>query len=243
MMPRIETVPENSAMLLVNYFGLIPDKKIEIMRSCNCHIILDNTQAFYHRPKAGLDTFYSCRKFFGVPDGSYMYAEGITQDGLDVELSGKKMEWLLGRYEKNAASYYTAYREHEDAAATAVPKAMSKITRNLLKAIDYEFVRVRREQNYNFLEEQLGGTNRLQVKMPSAPFTYPLMVKDGIEVRAALCNMRIYVPTLWGNVLTSVPTSTVEYDFAANIIPLPIDQRYDLDDMSHIVNSVRRFLK
>lgn len=35
-------------------------------------IILDNTQSFFQKPISGIDTIYSCRKYFGVPDGAYL---------------------------------------------------------------------------------------------------------------------------------------------------------------------------
>ena len=38
---------------------------------------------FYAKPIHGNDTFYTCRKFFGVPDGAYLYTDKL----LDEEFS------------------------------------------------------------------------------------------------------------------------------------------------------------
>ena len=36
----------------------------------------------------------------------------------------------------------------------------------------------------------------------------------------------IYIPTLWPNVLEECPQGSLEYHYAADILPIPVDQRY-----------------
>ena len=69
--PEIKQINNDSALLYTNYFGI----KVEFIQSIikkNKNIIIDNSQAFYAEPINGIDTFYSPRKFFGVPDGGYL---------------------------------------------------------------------------------------------------------------------------------------------------------------------------
>ena len=71
---------------------------------------------------------------------------------------------------------------------------------------------------------------------------YPLLVKDGAEIRKRLQEKKIYVPTMWPNVLESLAHEETEYALAKNILPLPCDQIYDLNDMQYLVKEVYKCL-
>lgn len=47
------------------------------------------------------------------------------------------------------------------------------------------------------------------------------------------------MPTLWPNVVESSRVGGVAYEFSRNILPLPVDQRYDEDDMILIAQALR----
>ena len=115
---------------------------------------------------------------------------------------------------------------------------MSKLTHNILGAIDYEYVKRKREENFAFLAEMLGDKNPLGAKSNVGPYAYPFYIKNGIKVKRALAEKKIYVPTLWPNVLDM--DGTLEKDYAENILPLPVDQRYSREDMERIVYEVRK---
>ena len=53
---------------------------------------------------------------------------------------------------------------------------------------------------------------------------------------------RIYIPTLWPNVLQECPIDSLEYQYATDILPIPVDQRYDVGDMETIVDEIRGLL-
>ena len=65
---------QNNALLYTNYFG-IKQNVIKKLHKKFGNLIIDNSQAFYHFPVKNVDTFYSARKFFGVPDGAYLYTD------------------------------------------------------------------------------------------------------------------------------------------------------------------------
>ena len=68
----LSKVKANECFLYTNYFGIKDNFISKIKTRCN-NLIVDNAQAFYAKPLNNVDTFYSCRKFFGVADGSYLY--------------------------------------------------------------------------------------------------------------------------------------------------------------------------
>lgn len=67
---------------------------------------------------------------------------------------------------------------------------------------------------------------------------YPLLVRDGAEIRKKLQEEKIYIPTLWPNVMDSLKQGEIEYILAENILPLPCDQRYGTIEMDYLVKKI-----
>ena len=66
------------------------------------NIIIDNTQAFFSRPLPEIDTFYTCRKFFGVADGAYLYTDKEADFDIPQDYSSSRMLFLLDRLDRSA---------------------------------------------------------------------------------------------------------------------------------------------
>ena len=113
---------------------------------------------------------------------------------------------------------------------------MSRLTHNILSAVDYAHVQNMRERNYAVLERELGVHNSLKLRSPIGPFAYPFYCKNGLQAKNELAQKGVFVPTLWPNVLEQGRER--ERDYAANILPLPCDQRYDSDDMLRVAEEV-----
>ncbi|MDO4564019.1 MAG: hypothetical protein Q4C04_00200 [Clostridia bacterium] len=229
--------PADSWLYLVNYYGQLSDDEIlEFKRKYPC-MILDNVQAFFQEPIGGIDTIYTCRKYFGVPDGAYLSTNARIDDVLDMDRSADRMMHLLGRYEGVAGDFYGAYQSAEEEHYKLPLRLMSKLTHNILRAIDYEVVRHKRNENWRILSTALSSINKLALKTPEAPFMYPLYVENGAAIRKRLIQKHIYIPTLWQDVM-KVDSNDLERDMAQNILPLPIDQRYGAEDMFKLINAV-----
>ena len=79
LMPIRFEPSKDSAVMISNYFGAISANKLELMSSQYEKVIIDNSQAFFTQPIAGCINVYSPRKFFGVPDGSYVVGNSVNQ--------------------------------------------------------------------------------------------------------------------------------------------------------------------
>ena len=111
-------------------------------------------------PIAGIDTVYSCRKFFGVPDGGYVYCTTFLKNALSQDASKDRMTHVLGRYEgENASDYYAAFKSNDRSFKDLPLMEMSKLTHNLLKAADYDSICQKREENFEYLHKALGDKN------------------------------------------------------------------------------------
>lgn len=230
----------NEYLYIVNYYGQISNKEAIQFKAKYGNIIFDNAHAFFQEPVIGIDTIYSCRKFFGVPDGAYLSTEAQLREELRTDVSQGRMTHILGRYEGSASEYYSYFQMNELSFKTEPLKRMSMLTHNILGAIDYEFIRRKRDENYSFLSNELGNTNKLKLTKTCAAYTYPFYAENGNEIRKVLSQKKIYIPTLWPNVLLDTPQGSIEHTYTTNILPLPCDQRYDIEDMEHLVEELRK---
>ena len=215
---------------VVNYYGQLSDIKYE-------HMIWDNVQAFFEKPMRGVDTIYTCRKYFGVTDGAYLYTDAKFERELVRDESYTRINYLVARLEKSGSEFYSAYQENEKKLDSLPLMKMSAFTENILKSIDYESIRKRREENFYFLHEQLGRFNKLDVAMPTGPFAYPFMIDNGGVLRKQLQAEKVYVAKLWPNV-----TDEKERMIAENTLPLPCDHRYSRTHMQYIVELILNYL-
>ena len=226
-------VPEWDGWLyVVNYYGQLSN---EYLASLGDRVIVDNAQAYFQDPV----TLYTCRKFFGVADGAVLYTDKTIEVEQQDE-SFRRMNFLLGRYERTASEFYPEYAANNNFFENEPIKRMSKLTENLLHGIDYERVRQRRTENFAFLHERLHGINRLNLTIPEGAFMYPLYLENGAEIRKKLQAMKIYIPTLWPSVFALCGKMEPEYDMAKNILPLPVDQRYWTEEMEYLADEVRK---
>lgn len=230
-------------ILIVNYYGILTDDAILKLRKQYINIIVDNTQAFFVRPVPDVDTIYSCRKFFGVPDGAYLSASIRLQRKLKQDMSRDRLRHIFGRFEGDATSYYSCFRENESLIDDLELRAMSAVTHNMLRAIDYDKVINIRNTNASLLSLRFRKVNRLDnLQLSEAPFAYPLYIEKGAAVRKLLACEGIYIPTLWPNVLNN-GANTMERNYAENILPLPCDQRYTIEDMEYLSDRVLAAMK
>lgn len=227
---------EGQWLYIVNYYGQISNEQILRWKARYQCVIFDNVQAFFQRPAEGVDTIYSCRKFFGVPDGGYLATDTVLDEPLEQDVSKDRMGHILGRFEGCASDYYGDFKSNDRRFVELPLRKMSKLTRNLLRAIDYDAVRQKRNENYNQLEQALGSANLLKLVKPDGPYCYPFYHEKGIQLKRQLAAKGIYVATLWPNVLEL--EDALARDYATNILPLPCDQRYGASDMQRMVKEI-----
>lgn len=231
------------ALLYTNYFGLKQRYAEELVSKYGYQLIIDNTQAFYAEPIGGIDTFYTCRKFFGVPDGAYLYTTERMDVELEQDVSYKRMAHLLKRIDIGAEAGYADFRMVDDGLNNLPIHTMSKLTQRLMESIDYEFSARRRRENFIVLHEALKETNCLAINLEfdAIPMIYPYMTKkEGL--RAELICKKIFVAKYWPNVLEWCQPDDFEYQLTESVVFLPIDQRYNEQDMQVIIDLVKRIV-
>mgnify|MGYP004567056195 FL=1 len=228
-------------LYLSDYYGTLTPRAVDdALVFANGRVIVDEVQAFFRKAWPDADTIYTCRKFFGVPDGAYLTThDGATLDRqLPICHSLSRMHHVVGRAEDGASDHYAEYSAAEELIGAEGPKAMSEVTRRLLSGVDFGRVKSLRERNFAVLAKILGPKNQLSINTPDGPYMYPFLTSCANNARSRLARRKIYVPTLWPNVLEECAEETVARRYAEEILPLPIDQRYDEKDMRALAEAV-----
>lgn len=229
-------------MLYNNYFGL-KDNAVKQFSSTIDHIIIDNAQAFFSEPLPKTDTFYSCRKFFGVPDGAYLQLNTDARLSLEKDISVDRFSHLINSIDLGVEHGYADFIENEDGLINNEIRSMSTLTQAILSNIDYEASKNRRIRNFNFLNENLAQFNELEIDFPNGTpaMLFPLLVSKP-DVKAKLIAKKIFVPTYWPNIFKWTKDDTLEYKLAKDVIYLPIDQRYGLKDMEYMLDILKKII-
>ena len=236
-------LPTDEAILLVDYYGQLETPTKKTLAAKYPHAIMDNTQSYFSEPVKNMDTIYSCRKYFGVADGGLLYTTATIEQVLKQGESFERMNFLLGRFERTASEFYQESLHNNDIVAVGEPERMSKLTENLLRALDYDFIKKRRGRNYAYLHARLKGRNQLRLKARlDGAFAYPLVCENAPQMRQKLIEQKIYIPQLWPNVVRDCKPDSTDYRLSNNILPLPVDQRYNLQDMHYMLDVLERYL-
>lgn len=233
------SLSSEDAILYINYFGLKQDHVETLAQRYGKQLIVDNTQAFFAQPIDGIDTFYSCRKFFGVPDGAYLYCDQVLDVDLEQDHSWERMTHLLKRIDVSAEDAYGDFCEADENLKNNPIRRMSNLTHRIMASIDYNSVAERRRQNYQILDRALIKENGISLPLATdtVPMVYPFLTTD-LQLRQRFINNKVYVATYWPNVLDWCEASSCVSLLTQHLHPLPIDQRYGTEEMQRIIELI-----
>jgi dTDP-4-amino-4,6-dideoxygalactose transaminase len=204
----------------------------------------------------------SFRKYLPVPDGGLVVNKTNMSLPALPPASGRFTRWrLLGkflRYEVLHESgnqtefedaYLALFSSAEEELDKEVPlKAMSQISEDLLSVTDLAAVIRQRRRNYSVLLRAFTETPELRfvgtpmlAELPDgvSPLIFPIKVADGRRdaLRHQLMSRRVFCPIHW-----NLPSQIEEdnfpesYQLSRHILGLPVDQRYDEDDMLCLID-------
>lgn len=235
----------DEAFLYVNYFGVKDaychslEELFSTRSTCSArlnNLILDLTQAFYYEPTKA-DGFNSCRKFFGVPDGGFTFGEGLSNSSLPDSISYDRCSALLRRADGDISGGYSVFQHLDESLCEFFAAKMSSLTRALIASCDLPSAAEQRRANFAQLHAALATTNKFPVTFnPSCvSLIYPYLAPDGAALKKRLISEKVFCPTYWPNIahMGSAAKNLVE-----NLVCIPMDQRYNEDDMNRILEVV-----
>jgi hypothetical protein len=234
---EVKICRKNEAFLYVNYFG-VKDDTVKYLAEHTTNLIVDNTQAFFSLPLAGIDTFYSPRKFFGIPDGGYLFTCKKLDKDLETDVSYKRMVHLIKLLDYDMGIQKN-FHSDETALSNLPVRYMSHLTQRLLSSIDYNNVKEKRISNFSIYQKALSGKNELDLSLVNnqAACFYPFLnSKPGI--RQKLRENNIYTPIFWPDVIKRTSEGCFERALVQNLILLPVNQNKSTKQMELICDIV-----
>lgn len=233
------TLNADEVLLYTNYFGLKQRYVEQLAEKYGYRLIVDNTQAFYAEPLDGIDTFYTCRKFFGVADGAYLYTNKLLDEDFEQDVSYDRMAHLLKRIDLSAEQGFVDFRNSDDGLDNQPIRKMSKLTQRIMQSVDYESAAKKRRDNYLYLHEVLGNTNNLELRLEddAVPMVYPFLSPIA-GLREKLIENKVFIARYWPNVLDWTTDKDIEYLLAYQMQPMPIDQRYGKMELDRIIRLI-----
>lgn len=226
---------DNEALFYVNYWGLHSDYCLQLALKYGKQLILDYTQAFYARPIEGIDTIYSCRKFFGVPDGGYLYTDAVADFEVEQDESYERMDSLVKRIDISPEAGYDDFHKTSNLFYVLPIRRMSRFTQRMMEGIDYASASAKRRANYTVLQNALGGK---ELEEREVPMIFPYSSLKGPTLRKQLIEKKVFVAKYWPNVDVYAGENALETWMSNHVLPLPIDQRNEKEDIDRIVDII-----
>lgn len=236
---------DDDAVLLVNYFGIMSNARMTKLAKCYNNPIIDCAQAFFCKPVDNAHTVYSCRKFVGVPDGSYVVGKDAHKYVNEYSqcYSSDTAAFLLKRIEYGCEGKgYEARSLNEHRIDSESCMKMSKLTRVLMDAEDYEYNKKKRRDNFTYAHELLGGINMIDPTMymdeNTIPMVYPLVVEED-ECIQRLFKAKHFQGHWWSYICEEQPEGSFEFWLSRYVIPITIDQRYGKEEIDYLANIIK----
>lgn len=259
----LNVVETNQAgvVLFHRYFGVDSIKDIDTiiptLRRMGIIVIEDCTQCLYSSfQKSDADYWVgSIRKWCGVPDGGFAICrEGYfdnkpTQIDIDLQRAKKeasilKYEYLFeGKGEKSV--FLNKYREAEDIlAAQKHYFTISDLSISIQNSQNVQLLKLKRRENFEILAKGLANHKDIDIVFSvlggnEVPLYCPILCKDRIVVQKELVKNSIYAPIVWPKAdCCPIVDEDTEYIYE-HILCIPIDQRYNTDDMERVVGVIK----
>lgn len=254
----LQRVGRSDLVIIIDYFGfpLHADYALAARRR-GAWVLEDACQALLTETAGRHGDFavFSPRKFLGVPDGGILTSRrGRRGKGEAPRLESAPSEWWFrgfsagvarGEFDRHGGSreWFEVYQEVERSQPVG-RYVMSEFTRRVLeKWAGHRAAARRRVENYRCLSGALKEW-ALFPSLPAGvvPLGFPLRTRQRDRLRKWLFRHDIYPPVHWP-LAGVVPKRYVEsHRLASEILTIPCDQRYGIEDMARVARLARQVL-
>lgn len=241
-----------------NFFGikLFDEGQIRLLKENNKNVIFvyDATHDFYFNKQYYYDyKVISIRKWFSLPDGGVLYSKNKIYD-LEIDQYFFNLRLLAIKlkddyFENGNIQTKLKYRKLLQQASsyldndTSVSR-ISDFSLDIINKINMNLILEKRTKNHGYLRNKILSEKNVNdaVKILSnaeSTLYMPIFVKDRDLIQKKLANHFIYAPVIWPiPALIKMKSKIAEY-VSDQILCLPCDQRYNLEDMDYVFNVLR----
>lgn len=254
-----------SIVFIHSYFGFDTVQNIDVLLDCKksgAIIVEDMTQSLFSEHHLSCADYYvtSFRKFLAIPDGGALISENSLPNfpiqksdesikKIALEAFRLKSEYIKEKKNVRKADFREKYIELNALISNNENlSSMSPISEDILNACEPEKLGRARRKNYHTLYNELQKQREVQSVLGDiadgcVPLYLPIYIENRKELQSFLASKDIYCPVIWpkpSQVKETDEDTTYIYD---HILCIPIDQRYNADDMIRIASTIRTFYR
>lgn len=230
---------EGEYFYYINYFGVKGRTVRRLQEIYGDKLIIDNTHDFFKKRQSNNWSFTSARKYFGVPDGAFLYAPIALREENIQRFKAISLRHGIEKLNGDQSEAFNHYQEYEKSLTSDI-KRISLYSEKMLSLVDMQNVMLKRRENFLILHSLLKATNILTIDdmaEEDVPFAYPFM-PGRLLPKSVFYRDSIFIPSLWTDPLKRSGTTDSEKLFAKNLMPLPIDERYGREDMENMAKKI-----
>lgn len=262
--PILNNISKHSIIFYMLYYGInnLNDIQKEIFKHTDCFSIVDITHYAFDREAYNLICDYkvlSLRKTLGIIDGGVLLSDKHLlnktkhTDNEYSRLREKAFEKKTIYDNSKIKEIKEEYRSFLSAAEKLVDKEIKPIgagekSLDYIKNLNVTNIKNKRKANYLKLYKELKNLNKLKLisdenlSDKSVPFAFPVIVNNRDEIQKKLAQNNVYAQVLWPICEEAKKKDIFAKMFSENMLALPIDQRYDIEDMSEMAERIKRVL-
>ena len=215
-------------------------------------LVMDITQCLYTKQYVDFAEYYvtSLYKWYPLVDGSMLLTKedfvGEKPESSNYVERQKEAMFLRGSYFEKGCNYMKDISRRINKEAIAmnhtglVAHTMSAFSRKLYRLADATSASNQRMENSNYLHEHIHFNDKIQQVIPqldNAPIYYPIYCYDQLYVQKVLASQQIYAPILWP-IDPNINVSDESMWTYTHLLALPLDQRYNPNDLQRIIDTL-----
>lgn len=255
-------------VLVHSYFGKDTlqnaRKYFKKLKDDGVYIIEDITQVLLND---NLDTetadfiLGSIRKWFAIPDGGFLknnsnksikYEKMTENENFvkkQIEAQRTKALYVENLDKNTKNKYMELFKESKEILdKNRDIYEISTVSKNILAETNIDFIKERRNNNYNYLNEKIKKFDFIKsplgkMKANEIPLYYPILVNNSRkELQRFMAEANIYLPIIWPKSNEYLKNYKFNCDsIYKKMICIPCDQRYDIKDMERIIFNIEKF--
>lgn len=250
------------AVFFINYFGFYHNENtlsyFKELKKQNIKIIEDSVQMLWFDKKSfiGDYVFNSYRKFLPI-DGSLVLCNKVKKFKFIKDSYYKKVNlarakktifqnFNIGNEEEFLNLYHKAEEEYYKRDCVI---GMNNKSKELLSKIDYKYIFNKRKENYFYLYDRLTRNKEINIIYDKKSISdnsalgLPILIDNRDEMRIKLRKFNIYCPVHWNIKKQKIIENYRDSVYLSeNILMLPIDQRYEINDMEKLAITILRLI-
>ena len=249
----------NVDTIYLHYFNGYIDESYDFVRlnklkeKKNIQIIEDTTHSFFsNKHTIGDYCICSLRKWFAIPDGGVLYSKKKFKKEilkvnnwyeLKYEAMIKKNNYLKGLCD-NKSEFLNTFSKVENMLDNQKESfRISEISLNILKTIDLKNIMQKRVDNYIILGKAFEDNGYKLIALEGinqVPLFCTIYVDRRDDMRNYLIKNNIYCPVHWP-LYNELQKRKNAIHNTMHELSIPIDQRYSENEMSYIINKVKKY--